>query len=148
MCQQVFIKIQSASYFTEICSAILEMLHPDTHDEANRRTFSATFVPHHNLACYKYEYLSQVPSYLGCSFVLIVSRCCFPCPPPIQLVPGSLFPDIKRQAREAEHSPLSSAEVKNCGANFHSTTCLHGTVLKYMLSQRIALSLPFEASIC
>jgi hypothetical protein len=32
---------------------------------------------------------------------------------PIQWVPGALFLGIKRQGREADHSPPSSAEVKN-----------------------------------
>jgi hypothetical protein len=32
--------------------------------------------------------------------------------PPIQWVPGALFPGVKRQRREASHSPLPSAEVK------------------------------------
>jgi hypothetical protein len=33
-------------------------------------------------------------------------------PPPIQYVPGALFLGIKRPEREADHSPSSSAEVK------------------------------------
>jgi hypothetical protein len=32
---------------------------------------------------------------------------------PIQWVPGGSFPELKRPGREADHSPLSSAEVKN-----------------------------------
>jgi hypothetical protein len=39
-----------------------------------------------------------------------------PTQPPIQWVPGVLSPGIKRQEREADHSPPSSAEVKNGGA--------------------------------
>jgi hypothetical protein len=31
-------------------------------------------------------------------------------------VPGTLYPGVKRPAREADHSPPSSAEVKNGGA--------------------------------
>jgi hypothetical protein len=34
--------------------------------------------------------------------------------PPIQWVPGALFLGIKRLGREADHSPASSAEVKEC----------------------------------
>jgi hypothetical protein len=33
--------------------------------------------------------------------------------PPIQWVPGALSPGVKRQGREGEHSPPTSAEVKN-----------------------------------
>jgi hypothetical protein len=36
--------------------------------------------------------------------------------PPIQWVPGALSPGVKRQGREADHSPLPSAEVKKGGA--------------------------------
>jgi hypothetical protein len=32
--------------------------------------------------------------------------------PPIQWVPGALSPGVKRQGREADHSPPVSAEVK------------------------------------
>jgi hypothetical protein len=35
-----------------------------------------------------------------------------PTQPPIQWIPGSLFLGIKRPGREADHSPRSSAEVK------------------------------------
>jgi hypothetical protein len=36
-----------------------------------------------------------------------------PTQPPIQWVPGPLSPGIKRPGREADHSPPSSAEIKN-----------------------------------
>jgi hypothetical protein len=32
---------------------------------------------------------------------------------PIQWVPGALSPEVKRPGREADHSPPTSAEVKN-----------------------------------
>jgi hypothetical protein len=35
-----------------------------------------------------------------------------PTQPPIQWVPGALSPGAKRQGREADHSPPTSAEVK------------------------------------
>jgi hypothetical protein len=35
-----------------------------------------------------------------------------PTQPPIQWVPGVLSPGVKRQGREADHSPPTSAEVK------------------------------------
>jgi hypothetical protein len=39
-----------------------------------------------------------------------------PTQPLIQRVPGALSPGVKRLRREADHSPPSSAEVKNGGA--------------------------------
>jgi hypothetical protein len=39
-----------------------------------------------------------------------------PTRPPIQLVPGALSQEIKRQGREADHSPPSSDEVRKRGA--------------------------------
>jgi hypothetical protein len=38
-----------------------------------------------------------------------------PTQPPIQWVPGALSPGVKRQGREADHSPPSSAKTKNGG---------------------------------
>jgi hypothetical protein len=35
---------------------------------------------------------------------------------PILWAPGALSPEVKRPGREADHSPQSSAEVKNGGA--------------------------------
>jgi hypothetical protein len=40
----------------------------------------------------------------------------WPTPPPIQRVPGTLFPRVKLERREAEHSTTLSTEVKNIGA--------------------------------
>jgi hypothetical protein len=42
---------------------------------------------------------------------------------------GGCFPGVKRQGREADHSPLSSAEVKNCGAIHPFLIRLYGVVL-------------------
>jgi hypothetical protein len=39
-----------------------------------------------------------------------------PTQPPLRWVPGTLSPGVKRPGREADHSPPSSAEVKNGGA--------------------------------
>jgi hypothetical protein len=42
--------------------------------------------------------------------------------PPIQWVPGALSTEVKRQGRESDHSPPSSAEVKECVELYlHST---------------------------
>jgi hypothetical protein len=37
-----------------------------------------------------------------------------PTQPPIQWIPGALSLGVKRPGREADHSPPSSAEVKEC----------------------------------
>jgi len=45
-------------------------------------------------------------------------------------VPGALFLGVKRQRCEADHSPLSSGEVKECvDLYFHSLIRRHGVVL-------------------
>jgi hypothetical protein len=36
--------------------------------------------------------------------------------PPIQLVPRTLFTGVKRPRSEADHSPSSRTEIKNCGS--------------------------------
>jgi hypothetical protein len=49
---------------------------------------------------------------------------------PIQWVPGPLSLVIKRPGCEADHSPPSSAEVKECVELYlHSPIRLHGVVL-------------------
>jgi hypothetical protein len=54
-----------------------------------------------------------------------------PTQPPIQWVPGALSLGLKRPGHEADHSPPSSAKVKECmQLYFHSPICLHGMVLK------------------
>jgi hypothetical protein len=53
-----------------------------------------------------------------------------PAQPPIQWVLGVLSLGVKRPGREADHSPLSSAEVKECVELYlHSPIRLHGVVL-------------------
>jgi hypothetical protein len=55
-----------------------------------------------------------------------------PTQPPIQWVLGALSPGIKRPGREADHSPPSSAEVKECVELYlhPSTPSWHGAQLK------------------
>jgi hypothetical protein len=48
---------------------------------------------------------------------------------PIQWVPGALTPGIKRQGREADHSPLFSTEVKIGGVIPPVPIRLHDVVL-------------------
>jgi hypothetical protein len=55
-----------------------------------------------------------------------------PTQPPIQWVPGAPSLGIKRPGSEADHSPPSSAEVKECVELYlHSPIRLHGVVLNY-----------------
>jgi len=50
--------------------------------------------------------------------------------PPIQWVPGALSLGVERQGREADHSPPSSAEIKEFVELYlHSPIRLHGVVL-------------------
>jgi hypothetical protein len=50
--------------------------------------------------------------------------------PPIQWVPGALSLGVKRPGREADHSPPSSAEVKNAWSYTSTLPIrLHGVVL-------------------
>jgi hypothetical protein len=66
----------------------------------------------------------------SCSFLHIPVITSGPTQPPIQLVTGALSLGVKRPAREADHLPPSSAEVKNAW-NYTSTPpiLLHGMVL-------------------
>jgi hypothetical protein len=51
------------------------------------------------------------------------------CKTPIQWVPGTIYPGVKRPGLEAEHSPSSSTEVKNDRTVLPQPICLHGVVL-------------------
>jgi hypothetical protein len=64
-------------------------------------------------------------------FTTAVSRTAFgPTQPPIQWVPGALSVGVKLPGREADHSPPSSAEVKDLVELYlYSPTRLHGVVL-------------------
>jgi hypothetical protein len=48
-----------------------------------------------------------------CLFITVSRPALGTTQPPIQQVPGALFLGVKRPGREADHSPPSSAEVKN-----------------------------------
>jgi hypothetical protein len=53
-----------------------------------------------------------------------------PTQPPIEWVPGALSLGVERRGREADHSPPSNAEVKECVELYlHSPIRLHGLVL-------------------
>jgi hypothetical protein len=53
-----------------------------------------------------------------------------PTQPRIQWLPGALSLGVKRPGREADHSPPSSAEVKEClELHLRSPIHLHGAVL-------------------
>jgi hypothetical protein len=54
-----------------------------------------------------------------------------PTQPTIQWVPKALSPEVKQPGREADHSPISSAEVKNAWSfvSIHPVR-LHGVMLR------------------
>jgi hypothetical protein len=65
---------------------------------------------------------------------------------PIQWIAGSLSPGVKRQGREADHSPSSCAEVKSGGAIPplpHMSSC-HSMEL---ITHRDKFALPYTAEI-
>jgi hypothetical protein len=58
-----------------------------------------------------------------------------PTQPPIQWVPGVIYPRVKQQRREAGHSPPSSTEVKNGGVILPPPSiCLHGIMLNCFIN--------------
>jgi hypothetical protein len=59
-------------------------------------------------------YRVQFPAGVGTFLFTIASRTALgPTQPPIHMVPGAIFSGVKRPGREADHTPPSSAEVKN-----------------------------------
>jgi hypothetical protein len=76
----------------------------------------------------------RFPAGLEIFFFTIASRTALgPTQPLIQWVPGSLSLAVKRPRREADHSPPSSAEVKEWAELYlHSPIRLPGVVLSYL----------------
>jgi hypothetical protein len=68
---------------------------------------------------------------LGIFLLTTASRVALgPTQPPIQWVPGALSLGVKQLGHEADHSPPSSAEVKErVELYLHSPISLHGMVL-------------------
>jgi hypothetical protein len=59
-----------------------------------------------------------------------------PTQPPIQWVPGALSLGVKQLGREADHSPPSRAEIKECVELYlHSPIRLHGAMLSLAQGQ-------------
>jgi hypothetical protein len=56
----------------------------------------------------------------------------WPTQPPIQWVLGALSPGVKRQWREADHSPPASAEVKKIW--IYTSTPLYAFMAKCLIS--------------
>jgi hypothetical protein len=57
----------------------------------------------------------RIPAGLGIFLVTAASRTALELTkPPIQCIPGAFYLGVKRPGREADHSPPSSAEVKEC----------------------------------
>jgi hypothetical protein len=66
-----------------------------------------------------------------CDFSMLSRTDLGPTQPPIQCVEGALSMGVKRPERETDHSPPSSAEVKECVELYlHSPIRLHGLVLR------------------
>jgi hypothetical protein len=62
----------------------------------------------------------------------------------LQWVPGDLSLGAKRPRRAVDHTPQSSAEVKECvELYFHSPIRLHGTVLS-LRKHRDSFTLPYQ----
>jgi hypothetical protein len=69
-----------------------------------------------------------------------------PTKPPIQWVSGTFSLGVKRLGREADHSPPSSAEVKECVDLYfhsHSTPSWRGSQLKKSTGTTLPLALPY-----
>jgi hypothetical protein len=78
-------------------------------------------------------------------FTTASSRALGPTQPPIQRVPGALSQGVKRLVREADHSPPSSAEVKECVELYlHSpnTPSWRGAQLQHRDNVPLPLRLP------
>jgi hypothetical protein len=73
----------------------------------------------------------RFPAELGIFLSATASRPTLgPTQPPIQEIPEVLSPGVKRSVREADHSPQSSAEVRECVELYlHSPIRLHDMML-------------------
>jgi hypothetical protein len=98
--------------------------------EANSKQIASCSHPHSIVhLCYP-----SISSIQHCSELqhFILTFCNYPGAhtPPIQWAQGALSQRIKRPGREADHSPSSSAEVKECVKLYlHSPLRLHCVVL-------------------
>jgi hypothetical protein len=61
-----------------------------------------------------------------------------PTQPPIQWKPGALSPGVKWPGRDADHSPITSADIKKTWVYTSTPPRLHGIVLNE-LSKRTSL---------
>jgi hypothetical protein len=64
-----------------------------------------------------------------------------PSQPPIQWVPGALSLGIKRPGREDDHSPPSSAEVKEYGFIAWCSAKAHGQLYLYLYTELFSFSI-------
>jgi hypothetical protein len=79
---------------------------------------------------------------LGIFLFDIMSRTALgPTQPPIQWVPGALFLGLKSSRREADHSPPSSAEVKNAWS--YISTPQYVFIVWFLVKQRDIFTFTF-----
>jgi hypothetical protein len=97
-------------------------------------------VPHQHISYY-YLYLIENFNFWQGQEVFLYSTApgptLGPTQPPIQCIQGALSPEVKQAGYEADHSPASSAEVKNGGAIL---PLLHGLIVslfKYRAHKRL-----------
>jgi hypothetical protein len=87
--------------------------------------------------------------WLGILFTTASRTALEPTQPPMQWVPGALSLGVKRQGREADHSPPSSAEVKDCVKLY-----LHSSLIAFMVwcsvkaQEQLYLYLYFGTGLC
>jgi hypothetical protein len=77
-------------------------------------------------------------------FTTASRRALGPTQPPIQWVPGALSSGTKRTGREADHSPPSSAEVKNTLSYTPTTTPQYAFMVWDFVKQRDDFTFTFN----
>jgi hypothetical protein len=72
-----------------------------------------------------------------------------PTQPPIQWIPGALSLGVMRPGREADHSPSSYAELKECvELCIHSTISFHGVVSSLRKKHGDNFTFAFRPGLC
>jgi hypothetical protein len=85
---------------------------------------------------------------LGICFFITASRTALgPIQPPIQWVPGAFYLGVKRPGRESDHSPPSSAEVKNAWSYISTPQYAFVAWCLVKITGTLTLLLPFTSTI-